>query len=374
MNRIISSSKRSNAIYHMFEILENKYGSIPMDHSLQVIETNQYYTPQNLTDLMNHKVLAIHVKEFYPRNTSIELGKQLENESKIKNQLSNWQTSTGVDDGTAVKRGLESSDVMTIGEHLPYNMSYHTVENKKNYFTNVSKEFKKRRFMMPQQQPEPSLSSQQEQQPSSSLSSPQEQQQPQLWPLDLLRLQLDEIWPHGAGLARYNDYDKIQNKTNNNDILYHRPSYGGGLTRIMHGPTRWKDGYIHVDDMEVLNTNRGLFSANIYLQLPNEQQSDVVNNQQQEILNIWPMNIYNKWDWYRNAITLSGLSIQDSASQSRLRTKLGKPITITASSGDLILFNVQRPHCAIGFNSGTRISLQCFIQHHGNKQRLLIDC
>ena len=95
-----------------------------------------------------------------------------------------------------------------------------------------------------------------------------------------------------------------------------------------------------------------------------------------ETLHIWPVGIRSKLDWYRNATLLSGLSIQDASSQSLLRAKLGDPIAIRAEPGDLVLFCVQRPHAAVGFTSTNtpRISLQCFIQHIGPNNRLLIDC
>jgi hypothetical protein len=154
---------------------------------------------------------------------------------------------------------------------------------------------------------------------------------PQLWPLDLLRLQLDEAWMEGAGLARETTSTK-------------RP-FGGGLTRIMKGPTRWKQGFIHVDEMGPLNPNHGLFSANVYLQLPtqdNAAASSSLTADCQDILRIWSVGVRSRWDWYRNALLLSGLSSQDPEAQMRLRTALGPAKTIQAEPGDLVLICAQR--------------------------------
>lgn len=124
-----------------------------------------------------------------------------------------------------------------------------------------------------------------------------------------------------------------------------------------------------------LNPNSGLFSANIYLQLPEAEKGEITNdnNDGQDILHIWPLSIRSRWDWYRNALLLSGLSSQDAEDQARLRVELGTPNAICAEPGDLVLLCVQRPHAAIGFVSGIRVSLQCFVQHKGPKERLLID-
>lgn len=76
---------------------------------------------------------------------------------------------------------------------------------------------------------------------------------------------------------------------------------GGGLPRLMVGPTRWKKGLVHVDELAPLEENNGCFSANVYLQLPYNLNSDDENNadDEQPVMEVWPLGIRSKWDWYR---------------------------------------------------------------------------
>jgi hypothetical protein len=308
---------RSNQLVlrQFFELLERRYGGIPLDRNAKVLRLPEL-TKAALVDLLRHQVTAIHVPQFLPTKDAERIAKELEVEGRR-----NWRVSTS--------RGLESSDVATAGAHAPYNtVPNNDADQKELYFQGVMQELQRRRI------------------------DPTTGKLRCLWPMDLLRLQLDELWTPGCGLAK--------------DPTTGRP-FGGGLPRIMEGPTRWKRGLIHVDEMGPLRAKQGLFSANIYLQLP-------PNEPHRETLHIWPMAIYSRWDWYRNALLLSGLSTQDPDSQARLRKELGTPHVIEATPGDLVLLCVQRPHAAVGFREGTRISLQCFLQYEGPENRLLIDC
>jgi hypothetical protein len=217
---------------------------------------------------------------------------------------------------------------------VPYNVVAGSKDpaDKEAYFNGVLSEFDERRI---------------------ARQTSTEEETPQLWPMDLLRLQLDEGWPCGAGLARDSDSARV---------------FSGGLPRVMQGPTRWRKGFIHVDELGPLNPTKGVFSANVYLQLPSDEDSD-----SQNVINVWPLGIRSRWDWYRNALLLSGLSSQDPEAQIRLASKLGEPATIMVEPGDLVILCVQRPHAAIGFEKGTRVSLQCFLQHEGPDKRLLVD-
>lgn len=319
------SPQSTLALRRLFQWIESNYGGLPVDTgaAAEVIVSDRLRA-SDLTRLFTHQATALHVPGFYETGAATRLGKELAGEADA-GKGRNWKVSTS--------RGLESSDVSTLGEHPPYNVASASNDSsaQDDYFNGVMRELEKRR-----------------------LTNIDGAVIPQLWPLDLLRLQLDEAWPAGGGLARETGGER-------------RP-FSGGLPRIMKGPTRWRKGYIHVDEMGPLDPNSGLFSANVYLRPPDNATADL-----QEVLHIWPIGIRSRWDWYRNALLLSGLSSQDPEAQIRLRSRLGPPITVSVRPGDLVLLCVQRPHAAIGFSSGTRVSLQCFVQYHGPNERLLVD-
>lgn len=293
--------------HRFFGWLERRYGgNLPLDATKVLVSDRLCYA--DLKKLAAHEILALHIPNFYDRKTAAQLGAEMAKKAE-KGGAINWKISTS--------KGLESSDVSTLGAHEPYNIASATGEQEK-YFQGVAKELRDRR----------------------------EPTQP-LWPVDKLRLELDEAWNAGAGISRDESTGRVM---------------GAGLARIMIGPTRWKKGHIHVDEMAPLKTSSGLFSANIYLQMP-----------QPEALDIWPLSIRSRWDWYRNAVLLSGLACQDAESQARLRHALGPSQRIEVEPGDMVLLCVQRPHAAVGFSTGTRVSLQSFIQFNGLEKRLLIE-
>lgn len=315
---------RAVAMRQFFEWLEQRFGGVlPMDtgSAAEVMVRDSLRGP-DLQRLFQHQATALHIPNYFPRASAIELGAQLAQQVQDGNAR-NWKVSTA--------QGLESSDVFTLGAHVPYNVAVAN-QSLEEYYSHVEKEFRQRR----------------RDEKSNTAKT--------LWPLDQFRLQLDEAWPRGAGLAR--DAEQLENYR------------GGGLPRVMLGPTRWKRGFVHVDELAPLSPSSGFFSANIYLQLPDTMNTAVP----QEILEIWPLALKSKWEWYKNAHTLSALSSQDAEGQILLRKALGEPHRIAVQPGDLILLCVQRPHAAIGFNhEGKRVSLQCFLQYSGLQERLLIE-
>jgi len=358
------SESATYALRRLFGWIEEKFGGIPFDKGeageIVTIDDVSKLNGDVLLRLFEHRATGLHVKNFYNKHAAKELGKRLAVEAE-SGQGKNWKVSTS--------RGLESSDVFTLGAHDPYNVASASNDpaDIDAYFDGVLQEFENRRLMVCEGASAPSTTTSTTSTPAAATAVPQ------LWPLDLLRLRLDERWPYGAGLAKEEEGSSGGSR---------RRCFSGGLPRVMLGPTRWKQGYIHVDEMGPLNAKQGLFSANIYLQLPppssdeNEEEEHAVSSSSydaQNIIDIWPVGIRSRWDWYRNALLLSGLSSQDVESQVRLRHVLGTPCTVAVEPGDLVLLCVQRPHAAVGFKSGTRVSLQCFIQYSGHDQRLLID-
>jgi hypothetical protein len=343
--QFLTNQVRNDAIQALFRDLESNYGNLSSlfdtgPAAETIVADDGIIHTHHLTRLFHHDATALHVRNFYNTESAKQLGEDLIQES-LRKGSNNWKVSTS--------RGLESSDVSTFGEHSPYNVAVargrRTTSGKEDgavtpideYFEGVKREFHSRRRKSPYSSKDDDY---------------------QLWPLDKLRLELDEAWLHGAGLAREKEGK--------------RRAFGGGLPRIMRGPTRWKRGFIHADELGPIDCNRGLFSANIYLTMPN---TDAIKQEIPDAgaLYIWPLGVRSRLDWYRNATTLSSLSSQDPESQLILRKALGIPNKIYPGPGDLVLLCAQRPHCAVGFGDGVRVSLQCFLQYSSD-QRLLIDC
>lgn len=229
MKGVVRSQESTAALRRVFSWLESRYGGFPMDtgEAAEVIQANTLCS-NDLIRLTSHHATALCVKGFYNTVAAEHLGARLADEA-IHGKGHNWKVST--------TRGLESSDVTTLGAHMPYNIATASKDpvDEDVYFQGVQEELKQRRKILKTNHVIP------------------------LWPLDKLRLELDEAWPEGAGLAR--------------ETKGQKRAFGGGLPRVMIGPTRWKKGFIHVDEMGPLNPNQGLFSANIYLQLPTDESS-----------------------------------------------------------------------------------------------------
>ena len=171
------------------------------------------------------------------------------------------------------------------------------------------------------------------------------------WPVDRLRLELDEAWPFGACLDQY-----LGQKL--------RPA----IMRIMHEKNDYtlsapKHGFIHTDDPPRLKSLQGTYSANIYLKIPEEGEGGD--------LYIWSVNftrlkgIYN----YLNAQILTMLMNQDYSFdikwQQKLFNLLPKPNIIKPKTGDLVILHSGRPHAVTPVTKGVRVTNQLFIRANG---------
>lgn len=287
--------------------------------------TSESLQQEHLQKLFSHQITALQIKDFYPSLHAQALGKEL-SDVALQGGIDNWRIQTN--------KGLEVSDVWTMGEYVPYNVAVAT-NRTEEYFQGVAKDFRKRRLGFPSNaRTHTHTHTHSSNESNGSNGSNAIHEYPRLWPLDQLRLELDEIWKDGAGLAR--DGQK-------------RPQ-GGGLPRIMMGPTRWKKGFIHADQFAPLSKNQGLFSANIYLQLPHrkeegKEQAEEASSDMTE-LHIWDLNIYSHHDWSHYEQLLRGLTMQDAQIQMKLRRELGEPLKIHIDPGDLVLLCVQKPHAA----------------------------
>ena len=166
--------------------------------------------------------------------------------------------------------------------------------------------------------------------------------------LDRLRSELDDHWAHGCSAHR-DDRG--------------RPHHAG-LGRVMAGPTRFEEGFVHVDELAAVSRSRGSFSANVYLRQPSEGGH----------LELWPLAFRSRWEFYANAHTLSKLTSIDEGAQASLRAALPPPVVVPVDAGDLVLLCVQRPHAVQGWaTTEARASLQSFLNFRGPAAPLTLE-
>ena len=279
----------------------------------------------HLKSLFSHESIAIVAREFLSSQAAENMATEITQKYK-NNECSNWRVNT------LDNVGMESSDVLTIG--TPFNVAISTDTGA--YFDEVRKTALRER--------------------SSGRPNPS----------DLLRLELDDLWPRGCAVGREEGGDERGKSS--------------GQVRVMPGPTSWKDGFVHVDDFSGLSVRGGTFSGNVYLQLPSngngtgiEGAKDGDNNNRGH-LQIWDVDVTS--DDFRNAENGElprCLASQDARSQVRLRKHLGQGVNVGVGPGDLVLLCTQRPHAVVGFEEGLRISYQSFIEYRGEGEQLVID-
>ena len=335
--RKMAGRKRTALMVAALENVEKRFGNMeslvdPAVHSVATLPDGRI-TRSALEKLFSHQVSAVRVPNFYPVSASRKLA-----ETFLKSKDAwgkNWKVSSS--------RGMESSDVDSIG--TPYNVALGGgAEAVKKYFDDAE--------LLRQQLRENGGQAMVDEEEAAIPSV-----YPTLTPIDLLRLQLDETWPDGATVGK--------DKQTGRALL-------AGAGRIMRGEKdrvrdgaevpKFMDGFCHVDDLSVMGPTGGLFSANVYLRTPQYGGGE---------LKIWPLTIKSRLDFLKNSPTLSALTSQDVEGQIRLRQVLPRPLTIEPEEGELVLLCAQRPHAAVGFRSGVRVSMQTFITFDQNKPLVL---
>jgi hypothetical protein len=160
-------------------------------------------------------------------------------------------------------------------------------------------------------------------------------------PLDRLRLELDEIWPTGARVATY-------------EGLKMRPMIARVMTAdgLLDGDARTQ-GICHCDASTELGPNRSTISAIAYLRVPDSGGE----------LSVWNVNLRGSPFLQSYFYSLRISNAYNPGAQERLRAMLPPPVVITPRVGDLVLLNTGRPHAVHGFETGVRVTNQCFVEH-----------
>lgn len=147
-------------------------------------------------------------------------------------------------------------------------------------------------------------------------------------PIDRLRLELEEVWPEGAQIGRFENQTML-----------------AGITRITTSENSELLGSEpHVDILPAIYEKfERQIAANIYLQLPDDGGE----------LEVWPTHSDISEDFLVPPNWSQQLDV--------------KSISYKPMPGDLLLFNARRPHAVHRFQGQARISLQCFIGFNKGK-------
>jgi hypothetical protein len=294
----------------------NMLKRLPIDGHIKrmLVEHEGPHIPtEGLQALLNHECLALQIHNFYGPNERASFLQDVDRtlQSNV-DAVSNWKVSQS--DGKLV-----DSEVATIGTPLNVAKGLNSVPE---YFSTSLKTT--RRF----------------------------RSEGRMTPIDKIRLELDEIYPYGCVLGR--------------DETTKQPHLGG-LLRIMTRST--SRGLVHMDEAAELSPQRGVFSANVYLQM----------SQAGGELEIWPVGFREERKMMEYALEIGLLTSAsaDPQAQRALREFVlpDPPLLIKPQSGDLVMLCVQRPHSVKGPIHGgrKRVSAQTFIVKDSSTAPLKVE-
>jgi hypothetical protein len=144
---------------------------------------------------------------------------------------------------------------------------------------------------------------------------------PDVSPIDRLRLDLDEIWPEGARIARYRG-----------------KRLACGIARATLPDAAMLEDKPHCDTVPLALEIETQLSANVYCAAPE------VGGE----LELWDGPMLSNDEIYRML-------------ERDLRRELPEPVRLRPRPGDLVLINTRKPHAVRRFPSGERVSVQCFL-------------
>jgi hypothetical protein len=166
----------------------------------------------------------------------------------------------------------------------------------------------------------------------------------ELTPIDKLRLELDELWPHGARIGSYKGL---------------KMSVGIGRVMTPDGMlpgVASTEGMCHVDGFALANRPSGFFSANVYLRVPDSGGELMLWN-----VGVTPLRLACNLSLVRRLLDF------DAGSQGFIRSKLPPPLAVRPEPGELVIIDSTRPHAVRAFAAGFRVTLQSFIRYGSGK-------
>jgi hypothetical protein len=155
---------------------------------------------------------------------------------------------------------------------------------------------------------------------------------PFLAPMDKFRLLLDELYVHGAQIARFDG----------------KPMFAG-IGRITRPNALKLEEQPHFDTLPQEYGLEQQFGVNIYLAVPEKGGE----------LEIWD----------HTPMTADQVSSEDLNKD--WRSELGDSYRIVPQQGDLVVINTGRAHAVRRFQNGSRISISCFIGYKKGEPLLL---
>jgi len=283
----------------LFKFFESYMRPCELDGSEVLVA--KHLTSDSLRELIaENKICAIHIPNFCSSDVAESLSKN------ALDEYTHWKLN-----------GVVSTDMFYAGGSVPGEVANHSWPDFRRYFGEREDFLRRQRVMSGG-----------------------------IWPVDHLRLELDEAWPFGACLGQY-----LNQKL--------RPA----IMRIMSekndlGIPIPKHGFIHADDFPKLKPSKGTFTANIYLKIPEEGGE----------LYIWGINL-NQVQGFHHYLSAQILTMVMPQSylfnmewQEKIFKLLPPPHVIKPKTGDLVIFHSGRPHSVAPVTKGVRVTNQLFIR------------